>query len=118
MIKISRPVASPVVEQEVTLAPGAIVPSGDLAWVIPFVLGGVTPTPAEGEKSKPAPIVAAGVRVQATILDGGNLGSILSLSVRSVENAGLALDEAPTRLLGVIEVPLDAVLSNANVPRP
>lgn len=116
MIKISRPVSS-VVEQEVTLAPGAIVPSGELAWVVPFVLGGVKPA-AEGEKSKPGPVIAAGVRIKAAVLDGGSLGSILNLSVFGVENAGLALDEAPTKLLGVIEVPLDAVLSNANVPRP
>lgn len=118
MIKINRPVASPVVEQDVTLTAGTPISSGDLSWILPLVLGGVTPTPVDGEKGKPAPIVAAGVKVQAAIFDGGPQGSILSISVLGVENAGLPLDDAPTKLLGTIDVPLDVVLTNANVPRP
>lgn len=120
-MEIMRPVASPVVKQEITLLVGSPLPSGDHAWTVPLVLGGVTPMPTEGEKSKPGPVHAAGVKIQCAVLDDGANGSVLSVSVSHVECDGLPITPDsvhPQSLLGSIQVNLDAVLSNANVPRP
>ncbi len=120
-IKISRPVASPVVEQEVTLTAGAPIVLNDLAWVVPLILGGVAPAPVEGEKGKPSPIHAAGVQIQAGIFDGGASGSVLQITVSSLDSVGAAItSEAlpPSTILGSFQVNLDQVLSNVNVPRP
>jgi hypothetical protein len=121
-IKISRPVAAPIAEQEVTLTAGTVIQAGALSWILPLVLGGVNPAPVEGEKGKPSPIHPAGVKVKASVLDGGAEGSILSISVYAVESTGTTITAdatlPPDRLLGTFQVNLDLVLSNANVPRP
>lgn len=122
MIKISRPVAAPVVEQDVSLSLGPVVPVSDLSWIVPLVLSGLVPAPTEGEKTKPSPIHPAGVKITAAVLNGGVDGSVLSVSVFAVQSAGttIAPDAAlpPDELLGTFQVPFDLVLSNANVPRP
>lgn len=120
MVKINRPVDKPIAEQDITLSLGSAIQSGDLAWLLPLVVGGVTPAPGEDKTAKPAPIHAAGVKIMAAIQDGGSAGSILTLTVFSVESAGAAIaaDTETTQRLGQFSVPLDLVLSNANVPRP
>jgi hypothetical protein len=121
MVKINRPVASPVVEQDITLTLGAPIGAGDLSWIVPLVLGGMTPLPADGEKKTSGPIHAAGVKISCMIQDGGVDGSILNINVFSCESAGVAIaadTKAPQTLLGSFTVPLDLVLSNVNIPRP
>ena len=121
MIKISRPVESPVVEQDITLSLGSPVSVADLSWIVPLVLGGVTPAPVEGEKGKPSPIHPAGVRIKCAVLNDGLNGSVLSVSVFSVDSAGATItaDAAlPNTQLGTFQINLDSVLSNANVPLP
>jgi hypothetical protein len=120
-IKISRPVEAPVVEQEVTLNTGTPIVLSDLAWAIPLVLGGVAPAPVEGDKGKPTPIHAAGVQIQAGIFDGGSVGSVLQITVSSLDSAGVTINPdalPPSTILGSFQVNLDQVLSNVNVPRP
>jgi hypothetical protein len=118
MVKITRPVASPVVEQDINLSLGQPLPAGDLSWLIPLVLAGVNPAPVEGEK-KAGPIHPAGVKISCMIQDGGAAGSILNINVFSCESAGVPVTaDTPTNLLGSFQVPLDLVLQNANVPRP
>jgi hypothetical protein len=125
MVKITRPVASPVVEQDISLTVAAPIAAGDLSWIVPLVLGGVTATPpaTEGEK-KPAasgPIHAAGVKISCMVQDGGVDGSVLNINVFSCESTGLAItadSTHPSNLLGSFQVSLDLVLQNANVPRP
>jgi hypothetical protein len=118
MVKINRPVASPVVEQDISLSLAAPIPAGDLSWLIPLVLSGVTPAPGEGEK-KAGPIHPAGVKISCMIQDGGVDGSVLNINVFSCESAGLPVTtDSPTNLLGSFQVSLDLALQNANVPRP
>jgi hypothetical protein len=118
MVKITRPVASPVVEQDISLSLAPPIAAGDLSWLIPIVLAGVNPAPSEGEK-KAGPIHPAGVKVSCMIQDGGTAGSILNIDVFSCESAGVPVTaDTPTNLLGSFQVPLDLVLQNANVPRP
>jgi hypothetical protein len=120
-IKISRPVEAPVVEQEVTLNTGTPIVLSDLAWAIPLVLGGVAPAPVEGDKGKPTPIHAAGVQIQVGIFDGGSVGSVLQITVSSLDSAGVTITPdavPPSTMLGSFQVNLDQVLSNVNVPRP
>ena len=126
MVKINRPVASPVVEQDISLMLGSAIPSGDLSWIIPIVVGGVQPgaiAPAEGEKKAlpPSAIHAAGVKVMLVLLEDGPQGTVMTVNVYSAESAGAVItadSSQPQNLLGSFQVPLDAVLSNVNVPRP
>ena len=120
-IKISRPVENPVVEQEVTLTAAPPISLSDLGWAIPLVLGGVAPAPVEGEKGKPSPIHAAGVQIQAGIFDGGASGSVLQITVSSLDSLGVTITPdaiPPSTILGSFQVNIDQVLSNVNVPRP
>jgi hypothetical protein len=119
MVKINRPVASPVVEQDISLSLASPIPAGDLSWIVPLVLGGVSPVPVEGEKKTAPPIHPAGVKISCMIQDGGTAGSILNINVFSCESAGFAIAaDSPANLIGSFQVPLDLVLQNANVPRP